>query len=192
MSERDVQEEFLAPEWCYFFSRQRGWAGRTVLIQEEPRARQCSGHCGQATSLLGNTHLPPLPASCLQHSTTSKSGPGLGRWSLRPVLRPKHKRDLENAGLACSASLERRGPQNPGKGSDIRPLGLWLLMITRAKAITICSCWLDFYWKQQLKSINTLFYSSLFSRVKALKIHILDPPHPKGHNCHKFRSDTPS
>lgn len=157
----------------------------------EPRARQCSGHCVQATSLLGNTHLPPLPASACNTLLHQNLGWALAGRACDLCSGPS-TRDSENANLAFSASLERRGPQNPGKGSDIRPLGLWLLMITRAKTVTICASWLDFYLKQPLKSIKTLFYSSLSSRVKALKIYILDPPHSKRHSCHKFRSDTPS
>ena len=50
---------------------------------------------------------------------------------------PSSKEDLENEDLAFSA--REKGVPHPGRGSDVGPLGLWLLMITGAKAITICS-----------------------------------------------------
>lgn len=85
-----------------------------------------------------------------------------------------------------------KGTQNAGRSLDIRPLGPWLLIITKAVAITTCYLSWTFFYKALLKSIKTLFYSSLLSIFKASRVPTLDPPTPKGHNSHKFRSDSPS
>lgn len=101
-----------------------------LCVQKEPR--QSLGHCRQAALLLGNTHLllyaqakqvaaTILPASCLQCSTESKAelGPCMDRVHYL-CSGPNCKRNLENVNLAFISSVERRGPQNLGRGSDVR------------------------------------------------------------------------
>ena len=149
---RDIcKKSSWAQSGCYFVPGSTAeLPEQTVRVQNEPRTRQCLGHCGRVTSLLGNTHQPPLcpgkAGGChhlshppafdvpLHQSLSSVFG-----W-MEPVavLRPELQERLGEGGPGIFSFCRGKGPPNSGRGLDIGPLELSLLMITRAEAIISC------------------------------------------------------
>ena len=93
--------------------------------------------------LATHTYLLCQPPACSTPLHQSL-GWALGGWSLWPMLRPRLQKSHGGCRSGIFSFCRGKGTQNPGRSLHIRPLGLWLLITTRAMAINTCLSVLDF------------------------------------------------
>ena len=151
----------LGPRVALFCSRQQDWASTANGLS--PKGAEDTVMLGPlwASYLTVWQHTPtpsmpgqgrwllsPLPPSCLQHSTASKS---IWVFGCMPTVLVSSctlwlQERSEEWGSGIFSFCRGKGAPSPGKGLCIRPLRLWLLVIIRAEAIISCHpFWIFFF-----------------------------------------------